>query len=96
MTAVLAQTQYGPLDVSTDIAGFPTFTGFNVANYTITYLAWVIAFPVLTLGGYVVLGRLVPWFTRPTRRGTTDPHAGRDTAEIGPTISTARPPVRER
>ena len=67
IVVVITQARRGPLDVRTDIVGYPTFAVFNVNNYSVTYLGWTIAFPLLTLGGYVALGYLLrPWILRPT------------------------------
>jgi hypothetical protein len=67
IVAVAVHALYASFDRRTDIVGYPAFAAFNVDNYTVTYLGWTIAFPLLTLAGYVVLGRVLrPWILRPT------------------------------
>ncbi len=63
------------LDVQTDIVGFPIHSNFFIQRYYYVYATVVVVGPLAVLAAYVVLGRLVAWFTAPSTRVVTVPIA---------------------
>jgi hypothetical protein len=49
-----------PLEVQTDIVGYPIFANFNVFNYFTQYYVAILCFPLLTLLLYELLARIWP------------------------------------
>lgn len=62
VTTLAILAQWGPLDVKTDVVGYPIFKDFNVENYLTGYYLLVGLFPLLSLGLFLGLTRLGPRF----------------------------------
>ena len=75
LTALAIVAQWGPLDVQTDVIGYPTFKDFNVDNYFHAYYLTIGLFPLLSLGLFFGLTRLAPrlGLATPSPRGRLRP-----------------------
>ncbi len=60
VTAAAIVALWGPLDVQTDVVGYPIFADFNVDNYFTAYYLAVALFPLLALGLFSGLTKLAP------------------------------------
>jgi hypothetical protein len=60
ITALAIVAIWGPLDVKTDVVGFPVFTDFNVLNYYRAYYLAIGFFPIAALGLFLLLTRFAP------------------------------------
>ncbi|HET9157132.1 MAG TPA: hypothetical protein VFN91_10730, partial [Myxococcaceae bacterium] len=63
-----------PLEIQTDIIGYPIHANFNSFNYFTQYYITILCFPVLALLLYALIGRLWPRSAWPeaTADGTSD------------------------
>jgi hypothetical protein len=75
LTTLVILVAWGPLDVHTDVIGYPVFKDFNVYNYFNTYYLIVGLFPLAALLIFLGLTRLAPkvGLVAPLKRGPLRP-----------------------
>jgi hypothetical protein len=75
LTAIAIALLWQPLDLKTDIVGYPIFADFNVYNYFTAYLLMVVAFPIVSLLLFLGLTRIGPriGLAVPPSRGSLRP-----------------------
>ncbi|MEK6252738.1 MAG: hypothetical protein AABM43_12575 [Actinomycetota bacterium] len=62
LTTIGIVVSWGPLDVHTDVVGYPVFKDFNVFNYFTAYYLVIGFFPLAALALFLGLTRLAPRF----------------------------------
>jgi len=75
LTTLVILVAWGPLDVRTDVIGYPVFKDFNVYNYFNAYYLIVGLFPLAALLLFLGLTRLAPrlGLAAPLKRGPLRP-----------------------
>jgi hypothetical protein len=75
LTTLVILVAWGPLDVKTDVIGYPVFKDFNVYNYFNSYYLIVGLFPLAALLIFLGLTRLAPrlGLAAPLKRGPLRP-----------------------
>jgi hypothetical protein len=79
VTAILTVATWGPLDVRTDVIGYPIFQDFNYENYFTGYYLVIGFFPIASLLLFLGLTRVGPRIGLPVppSRGSLRPHTPR-------------------
>ncbi len=94
LTTIAIVVAWGPLDVHTDVIGYPVFKDFNVGNYFTAYYLVIGFFPLAALLLFLGLTRLAPriGLAVPGPRGSLRPSAP---APEEPSPLAGEPPLAE-